>query len=110
MDSAAIFLMITYIVIFVQRTILDIFDGMTQGVFIFIECLNPITSIASYGLLYFFVFEMLTIVATLRSNFHCERRIQYTNIRRMRIIIYTLLFFFYFPITMWIYVMSRASQ
>jgi len=73
MDKAAIYLMITYLVVLVQRLFLDIMGDNENQVSTAIESLNPIASILSYALLYYFVFELMFITNTVKSNTHEER-------------------------------------
>lgn len=67
MDKAAIFLLLTYLVVIILRFVLDQMGDSNMHVSMLIESLNPIASITSYALLYFFVFEMMFIVATVSS-------------------------------------------
>ncbi len=63
MDCAALFLMLTFVVIVIQRMIVDKIKDAPLSV----TMLSPIASITSYALLYYFVFEMMYILSTIKS-------------------------------------------
>ena len=66
----------------------------------YVGILTPIASIISYGLLYYFVFEMMYIVATIKSMSHTDRIERNERIKKTKIILLTLYFVVYTPCTL----------
>lgn len=96
MDRAVLFLMLTFILILIQRKILDFFKYPPLSVTV----LGPIASITSYALLYYFVFEMMCIVSTIKSMSPVDRADRNERIRKIKIILFTLYFGIYTPSTL----------
>ena len=96
LDLSVIFLMLTFLVIIIQRVIVDFFNYPPLSVTI----LQPIASNISYALLYYFVFEMMYIVSTIKSMTHTEQRERNKNISRIKIIVFTVQFVIYIPSTL----------
>lgn len=69
-----------------------------------INVLGPIASLASYGLLYYFVFEMMFIVAMLRSTTHTEMKERTKQIRACRLVVLGLHICIQAPMTIWIFI------
>ena len=67
---------------------------------VYVGILTPIASIISYGLLYYFVFEMMYIVATIKSMSHTDRIERNERIKKTKIILLTLYFVVYAPCTL----------
>ena len=101
--------MLVYLVVFVQRLCIDIFGDLKQEVETLIECLSPSASLLSYALLYFFVFEMMFITNTVKSNTHSEREINQRIIQRNRIIVFGFHFILYAPMTFAVFILYREE-
>ena len=70
MDTAALLIQINFLIILIQRKIVDFYLGQPP---LYITLMAPLASITSYTLLYYFVFEMMLIVATIKSVTHVDR-------------------------------------
>ena len=96
MDRAVLILMLTFIVILIQRKIIDFFKEPPLSVTV----LAPIASITSYALLYYFVFEMMYIVSTIKSMTHIDRMARNRRIKIIEIILFSLFVGIYTPCTL----------
>ena len=63
MDKAAFLFLITILVIDLSRTFIELDRTVNDGVLI--EFIEPLASFSMWGILYFFVFEMISIRVTL---------------------------------------------
>ncbi len=96
LDHAAIFLMLSFILIVVQRKIVDFFKKPPLSVTV----LSPIASIISYALLYYFVFEMMYVVSTIKSTSPIERSNRNKRIRTIKAVLFIIYFIVYTPSTL----------
>ncbi len=96
LDHAAIFLMLSFILIVVQRKIVDFFKKPPLSVTV----LSPIASIISYALLYYFVFEMMYVVSTIKSTSPIERANRNKRIRTFKAVLFVIYFIVYTPSTL----------
>ena len=85
LDHSAIFLMLTFLAIIIQRIVVNFFNRTPLLVVI----LSPIASNISYALLYYFVFEMMYIVSTIKSVTYTERRELNKRIKIIKIVVFT---------------------
>lgn len=63
MDKAAFLFLIIILVIDLSRTFIELDRSVNDGVLI--EFIGPLASLSMWGILYFFVFEMISIRVTL---------------------------------------------
>ena len=63
MDKAAFLFLIIILVIDLSRTFIELDRSVNDGVLI--ELIGPLASLSMWGILYFFVFEMIAIRVTL---------------------------------------------
>ena len=65
-----------------------------------VTVLAPIASITSYALLYYFVFEMMYIVSTIKSMTHIDRMARNRRIKIIEIVLFSLYIGIYAPCTL----------
>jgi len=69
MDKAAIFCLLLYVAVAVVRMLFDAYSYKLNGSMkAILDLLSTISCLLSYALLYFFVFEMLFVLAILKAN------------------------------------------
>jgi hypothetical protein len=65
-----------------------------------VTILAPLASITSYGVLYWFVFEMMFMVSTIKSMTHNDRMTRDRRIRNIEITLFSLYIGLYTPCTL----------
>lgn len=105
MDNSAIFLQLTFILVLIQRVIVDFFKEPT----LLVTILAPIASIISYALLYYFVFEMMYIVSTIKSMSHIDNRERNRRIKISKIILFAFYLGIYTPSTLIGHIMQKEN-
>lgn len=68
-----------------------------------LNVLGPMASLTTFGLLYYFVFEMMFIVAMLKSTTHTEMAQKASKIRACRMVVLGLHICIQAPMTIWIF-------
>ena len=96
MDRPVIVLLLTFIIILIQRKVEDFFEDPPLVVTI----LAPLASIISYALLYYFVFEMMFMVSTIKSMTHVDRMKRDRRIKNTEITLFSLYIGVYVPCTL----------
>jgi hypothetical protein len=74
-----------------------------------VTVLAPIASIISYALLYYFVFEMMYMVSTIKSMTHVDRMTRNRRIKIIKIVLFSLYIGIYIPCTLIGHIMYKEN-
>ena len=96
LDLFVILLMLSFIVIFLLRVVQSFVEQPPD----FVTILLPVAYIICCALMYYFVFEMMFIVSTIKSMSPTDRMERNEGITRIKIAVFTLYFALYTPSTL----------
>lgn len=101
LDTSGIVQLSIYLIAAVFRVLMYVVPGNDTT---FIQLIGVLTMLASWGLLYFMVFEMMYIRATLESESHQESSIRKHRINRQRATLFGIYLTVYAPMSIFVFI------